>query len=164
MSLNRLARCCADAVAFGCSAGLALLRSARDHPTISQKLARRGGNVLSVDIYVDVDSGSPVFCSSSEFSFDPLQWPRIVMEGDFKEVAQRFKADMSVVRVPGVDPDLKMAVLASWQDHCLVDLLHRWQEGALPAQITAGNHSRGRNTHVVRFSDRHGIPYHTCRQ
>ncbi|KAL3699095.1 hypothetical protein R1sor_017117 [Riccia sorocarpa] len=130
--------------------------------TISQKLARRGGNILSVDIYVDVDSGSPVFYSRSEFSFDPLQWARDVMEEDFKEIAHRFKADMSVVRVPEVDPDLKMAVLASWQDHCLVDLLHRWQEGALPAQITAvlSNHSRGPNTHVVRFLDRHGIPYH----
>ncbi|KAL2609731.1 hypothetical protein R1flu_028304 [Riccia fluitans] len=141
---------------FQCSDQLGIVAS------ISQNIARRGGNVLSVDISIDFDNGSPIFYSRSEFSFDPLLWPRDVMQADFKEIGESFGADKSLVRVPDVDPDLKMAVLASWQDHCLVDLLHRWQEGALPAQITAviSNHSRGPNTHVVRFLDRHGIPYH----
>ncbi|BBN11188.1 formyltetrahydrofolate deformylase [Marchantia polymorpha subsp. ruderalis] len=129
---------------------------------ISQNIARRGANILNVDIYIDFDNGSPVFYSRSEFSFDPLQWPRDVMEEDFAEIAHIFKAQKSLVRVPECDENLKMAVLASWQDHCLVDLLHRWQEGELPAQIGAviSNHSRGPNTHVVRFLERHGIPYH----
>ena len=51
----------------------------------------------------------------SEFAFDPLQWPRAVMDEDFAELSDRFKAEKSVVRVLGSDPDLKLAVLASWQ-------------------------------------------------
>ncbi|KAG6547838.1 hypothetical protein Mapa_010655 [Marchantia paleacea] len=141
---------------FQCSDQLGIVAN------ISQNIARRGANILNVDIYIDFDNGSPVFYSRSEFSFDPLQWPRDVMEEDFAEIAHLFKAQKSLVRVPECDEDMKMAVLASWQDHCLVDLLHRWQEGELPAQIGAviSNHSRGPNTHVVRFLERHGIPYH----
>ncbi|XP_042950733.1 formyltetrahydrofolate deformylase 1, mitochondrial isoform X5 [Carya illinoinensis] len=50
----------------------------------------------------------------------------------------------------------------SFQDHCLVDLLHGWQDGRLPVDITCviSNHERGANTHVIRFLERHGIPYH----
>ncbi|XP_024394459.1 formyltetrahydrofolate deformylase 2, mitochondrial isoform X3 [Physcomitrium patens] len=85
-----------------------------------------------------------------------------------EELAHHFKAEKSVVRVLGSDPDLKLAVLASWQDHCLIDLLHRWQEGELPANLSCvircttfvSNHNRGPNTHVLRFLERHGIPYH----
>lgn len=98
----------------------------------------------------------------SEFTFDPLQWPRSLMDKDFDELSHHFKAEKSIVRVMGSDPDLKLAVLASWQDHCLIDLLHRWQEGELPVDICCviSNHNRGPNTHVLRFLERHGIPYH----
>lgn len=51
----------------------------------------------------------------SEFAFDPLQWPRAVMDEDFAELSEHFKAEKSIVRVLGSDPDLKLAVLASWQ-------------------------------------------------
>lgn len=76
------------------------------------------------------------------------------------------------------------------QDHCLADLLHGWQDRRLPVDITCvirwssrkfhflsvisfhfisacyrlniydSNHDRGPNTHVIRFLERHGIPYH----
>uniref|UniRef100_A0A803PM95 Formyl transferase N-terminal domain-containing protein n=1 Tax=Cannabis sativa TaxID=3483 RepID=A0A803PM95_CANSA len=48
------------------------------------------------------------------------------------------------------------------KEHCLVDLLHQWQDGRLPVEITSviSNHDRAPNTHVFRFLQRHGIPYH----
>ncbi|XP_019423038.1 PREDICTED: formyltetrahydrofolate deformylase 1, mitochondrial-like [Lupinus angustifolius] len=48
------------------------------------------------------------------------------------------------------------------QDHCLVDLLHGWQDGRFPVDISCviSNHYRATNTHVIRFLERHGIPYH----
>ncbi|KAM5572957.1 hypothetical protein ABKV19_012815 [Rosa sericea] len=48
------------------------------------------------------------------------------------------------------------------QDHCLIDLLHQWQDGKLPVDIACviSNHERGPNTGVCRFLERHGIPYH----
>jgi hypothetical protein len=37
------------------------------------------------------------------------------MDEDFEELKNFFNADKSIVRVPGSDQHLKMAVLASWQ-------------------------------------------------
>ncbi|XP_057855326.1 formyltetrahydrofolate deformylase 2, mitochondrial isoform X6 [Cryptomeria japonica] len=84
------------------------------------------------------------------------------MDEDFGKLAKMFSAQKSIVRVPEIDAKFKIAVLASRQDHCLVDLLHEWQEGKLPVEITCviSNHNREPNTHVIRFLERHGIPYH----
>ncbi|CAK9877810.1 unnamed protein product [Sphagnum jensenii] len=141
---------------FQCTDQLGIVAS------ISRCIASRGANILNVDLYIDFDGGKPVFYSRSEFAFDPVQWPRAVMDDDFSQISRLFNADRSIVKIPSKDPDLKMAVLASWQDHCLVDLLYRWQEGELPVDIgcVISNHDRGPNTHVVRFLERHGIPYH----
>ncbi|KAK2975002.1 hypothetical protein RJ640_012868 [Escallonia rubra] len=97
-----------------------------------------------------------------EFVFDPAKWPRVQMDEDFLKLSKIFNATKSVVRVPDLDPKFKIAVLASKQDHCLVDLLHGWQDGRLPVNISCiiSNHERGPNTHVIRFLERHGIPYH----
>ncbi|XP_010258870.1 PREDICTED: formyltetrahydrofolate deformylase 1, mitochondrial isoform X2 [Nelumbo nucifera] len=98
----------------------------------------------------------------SEFVFDPIRWPRAEIDEDFFKISKLFNAMRSVVRVPDLDPKYKVAVLASKQDHCLVDLLHEWQDGKLPLDITCviSNHNRGPDTHVIRFLERHGIPYH----
>ncbi|MBA0854137.1 hypothetical protein Goshw_026449 [Gossypium schwendimanii] len=101
---------------------------------LSECIASRGGNILGADIFVP----------------------------EKKNVFYSRNATRSVVRVPDLDPKFKIGILASKQDHCLVDLLHRWQEGRLPVEITCviSNHERGPNTHVIRFLERNNIPYH----
>lgn len=98
----------------------------------------------------------------SEFVFDPVRWPRSVMDDDFLYLSKFFNAEKSVVRVPAFDPKYKIAILASKQEHCLVDLLHGWQDGRFPVDINCviSNHERSPNTHIIRFLERHGIPYH----
>ncbi|XAR70472.1 Formyltetrahydrofolate deformylase [Bertholletia excelsa] len=127
---------------------------------ISECIASRGGNILSADIFVP--ENQPVFYSRSEFVFDPAKWQRMAMKEDFLKLAKMFNAKRSAVCVPALDPRYKIAILASKQDHCLVDLLHKWQDGKLPVDITCviSNHCRGPNTHIFRFLERHGIPYH----
>ncbi|KAK7265940.1 hypothetical protein RJT34_33566 [Clitoria ternatea] len=127
---------------------------------LSDCIASRGGNILAADVFVP--ENKQVFYSRSDFVFDPIKWPRHQMEEDFLKLSQTFNAISSVVRVPTVDPKYKIAVLASKQDHCLVDLLHGWQDGRFPVDIKCviSNHHRGPNTHVIRFLERHGIPYH----
>ncbi|KAG4933184.1 hypothetical protein JHK87_047186 [Glycine soja] len=140
---------------------------------LSDCIASRGGNILAADVFVPenkqvfysrstTDSIPSSSCIHSDFVFDPVKWPRVQMEEDFLKLSQTFNAIRSVVRVPALDPKYKIAVLASKQDHCLVDLLHGWQDGRLPVDITCviSNHHRGSNTHVIRFLERHGIPYH----
>lgn len=127
---------------------------------LSECIASHGGNIKSIDVFVPENKN--IFYSRSEFVFDPTHWPRAVIDNDFRKLSKLFNAERSIVRVPDLDPKYKIAVLASKQDHCLVDLLHRWQEGSLPVDITCviSNHERAPNTHVIRFLERHGIPYH----
>ncbi|XP_030502170.2 formyltetrahydrofolate deformylase 2, mitochondrial isoform X2 [Cannabis sativa] len=127
---------------------------------LSECIASRGGNILGADVFVP--EKKHVFYSRSEFIFDPAKWSRLQMEEDFLKLSTTFNAMKSVVRVPDQDPKYKIAVLVSKQEHCLVDLLHQWQDGRLPVDITSviSNHDRAPNTHVFRFLQRHGIPYH----
>ncbi|CAN6579488.1 unnamed protein product [Malus baccata var. baccata] len=127
---------------------------------LSDCIASKGGNILGASVFVP--ENKHVFYSRSEFIFDPLKWPRKEMDEDFHKLSLTYSAMRSVVRVPNLDPKYKIGVLVSKQDHCLVDLLHQWQEGRLPVDITCviSNHHRGPNTHVHRFLERHGIPYH----
>ncbi|XP_071705837.1 formyltetrahydrofolate deformylase 1, mitochondrial [Rutidosis leptorrhynchoides] len=127
---------------------------------ISEIIASRGGNILEADVFVPQNKN--VFYSRSEFVFDPIKWPRAQMDEDILNLSNKFKAYKSVVRVPSVDPKYKIAVLASKQDHCLVDLLLAWQDGKLPIDISCiiSNHDRLPNSHVARLLERHEIPYH----
>ncbi|KAE8713794.1 Formyltetrahydrofolate deformylase 2 [Hibiscus syriacus] len=127
---------------------------------LSECIASRGGNILGADVFVPPKKN--VFYSRSEFVFDPVKWPRNQMDEDFLKLSKMFSAIKSVFKVPALDPKLKIAILASKQDHCLVDLLYGWQEGRLPVDITCviSNHHRGPNTHVMRFLERDNIPYH----
>ncbi|KVH89779.1 Formyltetrahydrofolate deformylase [Cynara cardunculus var. scolymus] len=144
---------------------------------ISECIASRGGNILEADIFVPQNKndhssyllyrGSGIHCQGavalkSEFVFDPTKWPRAQMDEDVLNLSKKFNANRSVVRVPSLDPKYKIAVLASKQDHCLVDLLHAWQDGKLPVDISSiiSNHDRLPNSHVIRFLERHNIPYH----
>lgn len=47
--------------------------------------------------------------------FDPVRWPRDVLDSDFLRLSRLFSAEKSIVRVPDVDPKYKIAVLASKQ-------------------------------------------------
>ncbi|KAF0935828.1 hypothetical protein E2562_036312 [Oryza meyeriana var. granulata] len=64
---------------------------------LSECIASRGGNIHSVDVFVP--DHKPIFYSRSEFTYNPMLWPRDV-----------------TVRVPDLDPKYKTSVLASKQD------------------------------------------------
>ncbi|CAN6273343.1 unnamed protein product [Urochloa humidicola] len=127
---------------------------------LSECIASRGGNIHSVDVFVPEDKH--VFYSRSEFTYNPKLWPRDELHEDFLSISHFFSAQRSTVRVPDLDPKYKISILASKQDHCLFDLLYRWQEGRLPVDINCviSNHDRQEDNHVRRFLQRHGIPYH----
>uniref|UniRef100_A0A804RBF0 Formyl transferase N-terminal domain-containing protein n=1 Tax=Zea mays TaxID=4577 RepID=A0A804RBF0_MAIZE len=112
-------------------------------------------------------SSSPTTNPSStpagiEFTYNPRLWPRHELHKDFLNLSRCFNAQTSTVRVPDLDPKYNISILASKQDHCLFDLLYRWQEGRLPVHINCviSNHDRPQDNHVRRFLQRHGIPYH----
>ncbi|XP_020587303.1 formyltetrahydrofolate deformylase 1, mitochondrial-like [Phalaenopsis equestris] len=127
---------------------------------LSECIALHGANIHFVDVFVP--ENKQVFYSRSEFVFDPARWPHNAMLNDFSNIGKLFNAKRSTVRVPDLDPKYKIALFASKQDHCLVDVLHDWQDGRLPLDISSviSNHNRAPNTHVMNFLERHGIPYY----
>ncbi|KAK7309059.1 hypothetical protein RJT34_05492 [Clitoria ternatea] len=127
---------------------------------LSECIASRGGNILAADVFVP--HNKRVFYSRTDFVFDPVKWPRMQMEEDFLKLSKTFNAVRSVIRVPSLDPKYKIAVLASNQDHCLIDLLHGWQDGRLSVDISCviSNHDRGPESEVISFLEMHGVPYH----
>ncbi|CAN6302654.1 unnamed protein product [Urochloa humidicola] len=127
---------------------------------LSECIASRGSNIHSVDVFVPDDK--PVFYSRSEFTYNPRLWPRDELRNDFLNLSRCFSAQRSTVRVPDLDPKYKISILASKQDHCLFDLLYRWQEGRLSVDINGviSNHDRPQDNLVRHFLQRHGIPYH----
>ena len=82
------------------------------------------------------------------------------METDFQQLAAEFGASRSLLRVPQTDPRPRMGVMVSHIDHCLTELLHRWEGGELNVDLACviSNHQRERNTYVMRFLERHGVP------
>ncbi|GAU29318.1 hypothetical protein TSUD_226890 [Trifolium subterraneum] len=130
---------------------------------LSDCIASNGGNILAADVFVPQNKG--LFYSRTDFVFDHVKWPRPQMEDDFLKISKNFNAVRSILRVPALDPKYKIAVLASNQDHCLIDSLHGWQDGRLPVDITCviSNHDRGPESEVIRFLQRQNIPFHYLR-
>ncbi|CAJ2645821.1 unnamed protein product [Trifolium pratense] len=126
---------------------------------LSDCIASNGGNILAADVFVPQNKG--LFYSRTDFVFDHVKWPRSQMEDDFLKISKKINAVRSILRVPALDPKYKIAVLASNQGHCLIDSLHGWQDGRLPVDITCV--IRGPESEVIRFLERHGIPFHYLR-
>nr|CAB3450265.1 unnamed protein product [Digitaria exilis] len=80
---------------------------------LSERIASRGGNIHSVDVFVPDDKH--VFYSRSEFTYNPKLWPRDELHKDFLDLSHYFSAQRSTVRVPDLDPKYKISVLASKQ-------------------------------------------------
>jgi formyltetrahydrofolate deformylase len=153
------------------------------------QLAARAGPLLNCEVHIEVPSGADCgsstaeFHSRTEFAYDPEAWPRDKMEADFTTLAAELGATRSKLHVPRLDPRPRLGVLVSQIDHCLTELLHRWEGGELPVELTCvirrgarsstargtarrgtetpwqrSNHQRERNSYVSRFLERHGVP------
>src|SRR5215211_6888394 len=101
---------------------------------VSGFLSSAGANILSADQYsTDPEGGS--FFMRMEFFLEDLQARREELERDFDgAVARPFGMTW---RVSYADERKRMALLASLEDHCLLDLLWRWRRGELDADVVA---------------------------
>jgi len=101
---------------------------------VSGFLSSAGANILSADQYsTDPEGGS--FFMRMEFFLEDLVTRRAELERDFDDaVARPFRMSW---RVSYADDRKRMALLASREDHCLLDLLWRWRRGELDADVIA---------------------------
>src|SRR5215218_11312943 len=118
---------------------------------ISSFMAMHDGNILSADQYVS-DSGR--FLMRLEIEGDGFGLARDEFAGAFAPLARRHEMDW---RVSYTDTPKRMAILVSRYDHCLIDLLWRWDAGELDAEIplVISNHPD-----LASRAENYGIPFH----
>ena len=118
---------------------------------ISSFIAMHDGNILSADQYVS-DSGS--FFMRLEIEGEGFGLGREEFAGAFAPLARRHGMDW---RVSHTDTPKRMAILVSRYDHCLIDLLWRWDAGELKAQIplVVSNHPD-----LASRTEIYGIPFY----
>jgi formyltetrahydrofolate deformylase len=117
-------------------------------------LSESGANILSADQYsTDPEGGS--FFMRMEFLLEDLEGRREELEHSFADrVARPFAMQW---RFAYLAERKRLALLASRDDHCLLDLLWRWRRGDLDAEVVAvvSNHP-DHAADVASF----GVPYH----
>ena len=125
---------------------------------ISSFIAMHDGNILSADQYVnegEADAGgSGTFFMRLEIEGEGFGLERDELGGAFAPLARRHEMDW---RVSYTDTPKRMAILVSRYDHCLMDLLWRWDAGELDAEIplVVSNHPD-----LVSRVESYGIPFH----
>jgi len=123
--------------------GRLLLRCA-DRPglvaAISSFLAQAGANIISLDQHSTEQTGG-VFIQRTIFHLPGLTAARDTLERDFAaQVATPFEMDF---RLTEAAKPKRVAILASKEDHCLLDLLWRNRRGELDMSVVMviGNHA-----------------------
>ncbi|HEV8043836.1 MAG TPA: formyltetrahydrofolate deformylase [Rubrobacter sp.] len=96
---------------------------------VSSFIAMHDGNILSADQFVS-DSGT--FFMRLEIEGEGFGLSRDEFGGAFAPLARRHGM---VWRLSHTDTPKRMAILVSRYDHCLIDLLWRWDAGELDAEI-----------------------------
>jgi formyltetrahydrofolate deformylase len=114
---------------------------------------KHGGNILHADEHGDRDSNT--FLMRVEFDPAELDLPLSDFLWHFSPIAREF--DMQW-RVALSDVRLRMAILVSKYDHCLVDLLYRHKSGELACDIPLIISNHPDNQSIADF---YRIPYVT---
>ena len=118
---------------------------------LSSFIAMHDGNILSADQYV---SDGQTFFMRLEIEGEGFGLERGEFDAAFAPLARRHGMDW---RASYTDAPRRMAILVSRYDHCLVDLLWRWNAGELDADIplVVSNHPD-----LAPRAEAYGIPFH----
>ncbi|MDJ0747289.1 MAG: formyltetrahydrofolate deformylase [Xenococcaceae cyanobacterium MO_167.B27] len=116
------------------SATATLLISCRDRPGLVAKIANfiyaNGGNIIHADHHTDFSKG--LFLNRIEWQLEGFNLPRDAIASSFEAIANSLEAKWEIHFSDTVP---RLAIWVTKQDHCLLDLLWRWQAKELPAEI-----------------------------
>jgi formyltetrahydrofolate deformylase len=134
-----------------------LLISCPDGPgivaAVSQFLFDQGANIVSSDQYSTHPEHGTFFMRTA-FYLPKLEHVHASFEAGFSELAKRFEMDW---RIFYASERKRVAVMASREDHCLLDLLWRHRRGELEMEIVCviSNHA-----HLRDEVEKLGVTYH----
>lgn len=119
---------------------------------VAEFVSGHGGNILHADHHVDFETQQ--FFSRVEWALGEFTIPVNRILSEFEPIGNEYAMDWQL-RLSDEKPSV--AIFVSKMDHCLVDLLHRWEIGELPGQVAAvvSNHPD-----LEVAANRHGIPYY----
>ncbi|MBD3390573.1 MAG: formyltetrahydrofolate deformylase [Chitinivibrionales bacterium] len=120
---------------------------------LSEFVFRYNGNIIQADQYT-TDPQNGRFFMRLEFTFDPAKVPPDHLEREFDILAAGLGATWEIHYASTV---MRMGILVSKLDHCLVDLLYLHRSGELRVDIplVASNHDA-----VRPLVEQAGIPFH----
>ncbi len=120
---------------------------------VSTFMAMHNGNILSAAEYVS-SPPSNTFFMRMEIEGDGFGLRREEFDAAFAPLARQHRMSW---RTTYTDRPQRMAILVSRYDHCLLDLLWRWDARELAAEIplVISNHPD-----LARRVEAYGIPYH----
>jgi formyltetrahydrofolate deformylase len=111
-----------------------LLVSCPDRPGLVAKLANfiyaNGGNIIHADQHTDFTKG--LFLTRIEWQLEGFNLPRDVIAPAWSAIAKPLEADW---KLHFSDTIPRIAIWVTKQDHCLLDLLWRWQAKELQVEI-----------------------------
>jgi formyltetrahydrofolate deformylase len=96
---------------------------------VSQFILAQGGNIIAADQYT-TDPYRGRFFMRVEFCASAVS--KDLLRRDFTRIARRFVAEW---RIFDKADTLRMGIMVSRPDHCLVDLLYLWKAGELRVEI-----------------------------
>lgn len=114
---------------------ITILIHCKDKPniiaSITNFIANKGGNIVYIDQYVDREQD--IFFMRLESEFEASNFSTIDFKAAFKsDLAETFKMKW---RIYSSEKKPKMALFISKYDHCLYDLLGRYNSGELNLEI-----------------------------
>lgn len=112
-----------------------MLVSCPDRPgivaAVSRFLFEHGANIIQSDQYT-MDPEGGLFFIRIEFDLHDLELKLEALKSDFRAVADQFEMTWSI---HPANRKKRLAIFASKEDHCLLELLWQWQSGDLDAEI-----------------------------
>jgi len=121
---------------------------------LSSFVAMHDGNILSADQYVSEDESGSTFFMRLEIEGEGFGLERDEFGGAFAPLARKHGMDW---RISYTDTPKRTAILVSRYDHCLMDLLWRWDSRELEAEIplVVSNHPD-----LASKVEAYGIPFY----
>ncbi len=123
---------------------------------VSGFFAQHGGWILETTLHSEPpnDEGVAAYFMRLEIKADSLPFDLDVLRTAFKPVADEFNMNW---KISDSAKRKRVVILVSKQEHCLYDLLARWQSKELDVDIPCiiSNHETLRG-----FVEWHGIPFH----
>ncbi|MCL4255307.1 MAG: formyltetrahydrofolate deformylase, partial [Anaerolineae bacterium] len=119
---------------------------------ITDFIFRRNGNILHLDQHVDTEHN--IFFMRVQWDLAQFEIPKEKIAPAFAPLAEQYEMDW---RVHFSDERQRMAIFVSKEDHCLYDMLSRWQSGEWQVDIPLIISNHPTLEHVAQKFD---IPFH----